>query len=261
MKNNGGRMRMKILLIILGIVLIAFGVVFYYYGPYSEAARGGIKGKPKKTPKSSPTETLTPTSSPTETATATPSTTLFSDDFSGDLSQWQIVYYTASIQSDELNLIPQDQTYNSPSDTHAPLIVAGDTAWKDYVYQVKMKTARQLRPSNPNPWEVGWLIFRYVDTSHFYYFIHKPNGIELGKVDPSGQGGQIFLYTAETPKLTIGQYYDYKVTLKGNNIKVAINGTQVVDYTDTNNPYLVGKIGLYNEDAETLNDDVLVTSN
>jgi len=53
-------MRLKVLLIILGVVVIAFGIVFYFYGPYSEAARGGIKGKPKKTP----TPTQTSTSSP-----------------------------------------------------------------------------------------------------------------------------------------------------------------------------------------------------
>ena len=260
-ENNGGRMRLKILLIILGVVIIAFGIVFYYYGPYSEAARGGVKGKPQSTPTPTLSPTSSPISSPTTGSSPASATTLFSDDFSGLLSQWQVVYETATVQSGELDLIPQLQTYLSPTDTHAPLIVAGDAAWRDYVYSVKMKTVRQLRPSNPNPWEVGWILFRYTDTAHFYYFILKTNGIELGKEDPSGTGGQIFLYTAETPRLTIGQYFDIKVTLRGGNIKVSVNGTQVVDYTDTNNPYLSGKIGLYNEDAETFNDNVVVTAN
>lgn len=255
MKSNGGKMRLKILLVILGIVIIAFGIVFFLYGPYSEAAKGGTKGKP--TPKPSST---TPTTSPSGV------TTLFSDDFLGTLSKWQIIYTAANIISGELDLIPSSQTYNSPSDTHAPLIVAGDTAWKNYIFSVKMKTVKQLRPTNPNPWEVGWITFRMQDAGHSYYFVHKPNGIELGKYIPE-QPYQYFLYTAEDPKLTIGAWNNYKIAVKEANIKIWINDVQVVDYTDPGGgttgpePWIAGKIGLYNEDAETLYDDVLVTSN
>jgi len=251
---QGGKMRLRILLIILGVVIVAFGIVFYYYGPYSEAAKGGVKGKPKKS--ATPTATPTVTSSPSPTEI--PSTaTLFSDDFSGDLSKWQVVYTSANIVSDQLSLIPSNQTYNLPTDTHAPLIVAGDTAWKDYVYNVKMKTVKQLRPSNPNPWEVGWILFRYQDAQHFYYFIPKINGIELGKFI---NGAQTFLYTNDNPKLSLNNWNSYKISVDGSNIKIYTNGSKIIDYTDSS-PISSGKIGLYNEDAETLNDNVLVTSN
>jgi len=149
----------------------------------------------------------------------------------------------------------------TPSETHAALVVPA--SWSsnnnDYIFNVKMNTASQLRTGSPaNAWEVGWLLFRYVDASNFYYFLPKPNGIELGKLV---NGKQVFLYTADTPKLTLNHQDAYKVTLKGNNIKVAINGTQVANYTDTNSPFLTGKIGLYDEDAKVLFDDVLVTTN
>lgn len=257
---NGGKMRLKILLIILGVVIIAFGMVFYFYGPYSEAARGGVKGKPTLSPVISPSASTSSSPSP---SSPSPTATLFSDDFSGNLSKWQIVYTgygTVQIENGQLMMAPKAST--QASETHAPLVVAGDTAWKDYIFNVKMNTVQQLRTgSAPNPWEVGWLVFRYVDSTHFYYFVQKTNGIELGRVDPSGTGGQIFLYTAGTPKLVIGQYNDYQVTLKGNNIKISINGTQVVNYTDTSNPLLSGKIGLYNEDAKVYYDNVVVTAN
>lgn len=263
MKPNNTRL--KVLLIILGVIVIIFAIVFYKYGPYSEAAKGGVKGKPTPTasatvgaspsPSSrvspSPSSAVSPSPSPTATLA-----TLFSDDFSTTLSKWQVVYQTASIQSGQLDLIPLYQTYNSPSDTHAPLIVAGDTAWKDYVFNVTMKTTRHLRPSNPNPWEVGWLIFRYVDSKNFYYFIHKTNGIELGKLV---NGSQQFIYTAGTPQLAIGSSHTYKVVLKGSNIKIYIDGAQVVNVNDSS--FSAGEIGLYNEDSETLSDNVLVTSN
>lgn len=262
-ENNGGRMRMKILLIILGIVIIAFGFVFYFYGPYSEAARGGVKGKPSQGPTTSSSSPSPNSPSPTSPPPGSPSptTTLFSDDFSGNLSKWQIVYTgygTVQIENGQLMMAPKAAT--QASETHAPLVVAGDTAWKDYIFSVKINTTKQLRTgSTPNPWEVGWVIFRYVDAQNFYYFINKPNGIELGKLVA---GQQKFLYTAGTPKLTIGQWNNYKVTLKGNNIKITIDGTQVVNFTDTTaSSFLNGKIGLYNEDAKVYYDDVVVTAN
>ena len=249
MKNkDGGPSRLTYLLIILLIMVVAFAIIFYFYSPYSEAAKGGRWSLP----------TPTPTKTPALTRSSTPTSTIFSDDFSESLSKWQVVYLTASIQSGQLDLIPLYQTYNSPSDTHAPLIAAGDVAWKDYIFNVSMKTTRQLRPSNPNPWEVGWLIFRYVDSKNFYYFVHKTNGIELGKLV---NGTQKFLYTAGSPTLSLNQFNTYQVTLKGNIIKISINGNQIVNYTDSSSPFLTGKIGLYNEDAETLSDDVLVTAN
>jgi len=255
---QGGKMRLRILLIILGVVIVAFGIVFYYYGPYSEAAKGGIKGKPSKTPTIAPSASASESPSPGITsASSSPAEVLFSDDFSGSLSKWQVVYTSANIVSDQLSLIPSNQTYNLPTDTHAPLIVAGDTAWKDYVYNVKMKTVKQLRPSNPNPWEVGWILFRYQDAQHFYYFIPKINGIELGKFI---NGAQTFLYTNDNPKLSLNNWNSYKISVDGSNIKIYTNGSKIIDYTDSS-PISSGKIGLYNEDAETLNDNVLVTSN
>jgi len=56
-------MRLKILLIILGVLVVALGVVFYYYGPYSEAKGNGGGRKTRSTPTPSPTQTITPTPS------------------------------------------------------------------------------------------------------------------------------------------------------------------------------------------------------
>lgn len=66
-KERGGNLRLKILLIILGAMIIAFGIVVYFYGPYSEAAR---RDRPPHTPR------IIPTSYPTSSSnikTPTPS--------------------------------------------------------------------------------------------------------------------------------------------------------------------------------------------
>ena len=41
-------------------------------------------------------------------------------------------------------------------------------------------------------------------------------------------------------------------------IDVFVNGARVVTYTDTERPYALGKIGIYNEDAHVLFDNVTV---
>lgn len=64
------KLRLKVLLAILGVVIIAFGLVFYFYGPYSEAAKGGGgRGKSKSTP----TPTASVRSSPSPSAGLSPS--------------------------------------------------------------------------------------------------------------------------------------------------------------------------------------------
>jgi hypothetical protein len=190
-----------------------------------------------------------------------PGEVLFSDDFSGDLSKWTQAwngYGTIKIENGTLMMAPKAST--SPGETHSALIRSGDLNSNDYIYNVKMNTAEQLRTGNaPNYWEVGWLTFRHQDNYRFYYFVLKPNGIELGKA--LGNNQQAFLVTESTPKLQLGQWNNFRITLKGANVKVFINGSLVTDYTDTNNPFLTGGIGLYNEDAKVYYDDVVVTAN
>src|SRR5205823_3621365 len=81
------------------------------------------------------------------------------------------------------------------SETHAGLLLGPATSSIDADVDVRARllTSRQLRTgAAPNPWEVGWLVWHYTDNDHFYYFIPKPNGWELGKRDPAYPGGQRF---------------------------------------------------------------------
>jgi len=256
MKANARRL--KVLLAILVVLVYAFIGIVLFMRPEVDASN---LSRWKKRPSPSPTVTRTPTPSPaTPSPSSSPSASLFSDNFSGTLSKWQQVYNgygTVQIESGLLSMSPQASVM--PSETHAPLVTAGSTAWGDYIYDVQMNSVQQLRTgSAPNPWEVGWILFRYVDATNFYYFLEKPNGIELGKLV---NGSQVFLATAEAPKLAINTWHTYKVTLKGANIKIAIDGTQIVNYTDSASPFLTGKVGLYNEDAHVHYDNVFVTSN
>lgn len=145
----------------------------------------------------------------------------------------------------------------SPGETHASLVTTTATMG-DFRASLKMKTVRQLRTPRPNAWETAWIFWHYTDNTHFYYFILKPNGWELGKEDPAYPGNQRFLATGSTPSLVLGQYNKVRVQQSGAEIKVSVDDKQVVVFVDAERPYLSGRFGLYNEDAYVFFDDVAI---
>lgn len=108
------------------------------------------------------------------------------------------------------------------------------------------------------------MLFRYTDAFHYYWFVQKPTGIELGKKDcdtcTDPFDGQEFLYTDEIPALKLGEWSKWRIIAIGNNITVSLNGTELVDFTDINmSPQLAsGSIGLYDEDAAVAFDNVRI---
>jgi hypothetical protein len=132
---------------------------------------------------------------------------------------------------------------------------------------LKVKTNKQLRQNSaPNPWEVAWIMWRYQDDWHHYYFIFKPNGIELGKKHNENQAEeQIFLYTAIEPKLRMDEWNTWYIKMCGNHIEIGLEMAEgsmqkVVDYYDNMPIEGPGNIGLYTEDAHVQFDDVYIAS-
>jgi len=201
---------------------------------------------------------------------------LFSDDFrgpsascthdGGSVGNWLVVYTGYGCISREsgddgawLRLRPQQ--VSDPAATSAALVIASlELASSNRIdLRLRMITDVQLRQgSTPNPWEVAWVIWQYTDPDHFYYFIAKPNGWELGKRDPAYAGGQRFLATGSEPQYPIGTWYDVRITQRYSSIEVAVDGRRVVRFEDKERPYLSGKFGAYNEDAATRITDVVV---
>jgi len=157
-------------------------------------------------------------------------------------------------------LIEQPQAAADPSETHGGLAL-GPATMGDVTVQADMATTRQLRTgSAPNAWEVGWLLWHFTDSQHFYYVIPKPNGWELGKADPAYPGGQRFLATGDSPQFPIGPWYRVRVVQTGSTIQVYANNLLITTFTDFESPYTSGRVGLYTEDAESYFDNVTVTS-
>ena len=132
------------------------------------------------------------------------------------------------------------------SETHSALVTT-KRMWGDQTFSVRTTTLSQLRTgADPNPWEVGWVLFHFRDLSNYYWFMVKPTGWELGK--KQGSDTQIFLASGTSPTLVVGRQSVVRIEVRGARIHVSVDGAEVVDYTDPN-PLPSGSVGLYEEDS------------
>lgn len=146
-----------------------------------------------------------------------------------------------------LNLSPA--VANASNVTHSALVTTTSN-YGNFNATFTYRTISQLRTGTPpNPWEEGWVLFHYTNNTHFYYFLAKPTGWELGKEDPSYRGNQRFMATGSSPTFPVGATYKINVIMNGSTISVSVNGTPIVTFTDNQNPYLSGSFGLYDEDS------------
>lgn len=133
--------------------------------------------------------------------------------------------------------------------THASLVVSAGQ-FDEVDFEVDVKTVARLRGPQPNPWEVGWVVWHYTDPTHFYYLLLKPHGWEVGKADPGEPGNQRFLVTGEARVFPPGEWYSVHVRQRGATIEVGVDGERLTTFTDPQAPYLTGSVGFYTEDAE-----------
>jgi len=170
-------------------------------------------------------------------------------------------YGSVGIESDGSNnfLHLSPKIADSSDKTYSSLVT--DPSYSGAItFESKIMTVAQLRTrSTPNAWEVAWVVWNYSDNDHFYYFITKPNGWELGKRDSNYPGEQRFLSTGDDKLFPIGNWYNVKITQDSSNlISVWVDGSLITTFTDKETPYTSGNIGFYTEDAHVHVDDVKV---
>lgn len=157
-------------------------------------------------------------------------------------------------------LTMQPMTATAGEETHAPLLLGPE--FGDHMSMTaRFETVQQLRQNgDPNAWEVAWLLWHYQDDQHFYYFIAKPNGWEVGKRDPAYPGGQRFLATGTAQKFPVGRAVSVQITHRGNAFSVTVDGVLLTTFADVERPYVSGRVALYSEDAEVRVQQVNVRS-
>ena len=168
-------------------------------------------------------------------------------------SPWRVAYSgygqaSVSSQGGLTRITLQPVQAASPQQTHAALVLSR-SSWGDLDIQIRLRTNRQLRRPQPNPWEVGWILWHYTSDQRFYYIALKTNGWELGKTDPSYPDDQRFLATATHPVFPPGRWYTVRIRQQGRGIEVDVDGHRLARFADSQDPYLSGLVGLYTEDA------------
>ncbi|HEY7111023.1 MAG TPA: family 16 glycoside hydrolase, partial [Nitrososphaeraceae archaeon] len=153
------------------------------------------------------------------------------------------------------------QTSKQKGETHASLLLSTQKV-SNGIIEFDMRTDKQLRINDPpNTWEAAWVMWRYVDDFHHYYFVLKTNGIEFGKKDTSCHcEEQVFLKTGSSPKLQMGTWTHVKISSIGAHTSIWLNGVLVVDMDDPSYSRTAdmssGFVGLYNEDAAVSFDNI-----
>lgn len=164
---------------------------------------------------------------------------------------WNVVWNGyGSVTGDKSSVTLAPQAVASPDRTSSALAVS-NSEYTDATVQTEMTTNRQLRKgSEPNPWEVAWLLTRYSDPDHFYALALKPNGWELSKQDPAYPGKQRFLATGNLPRFPVGTTARARIDQVGATLTVYVNGERITTFQDDERPYLSGRVGYYTEDAQ-----------
>jgi hypothetical protein len=161
-------------------------------------------------------------------------------------SQWT-VWYDAPASFDRGGVTLWSPGSTRPGETFSTLVTSR-ARWRDQTFALRMTTQRQLRTGSPaNPWEVGWVMFRFLDRRNYYWFILKTNGFELGK--KQGSFEQHFLVLGDLPFAPVGAARRVQVRTQGARIRVWVDGAPIVDYVDAHPLREPGSIGLYEEDA------------
>jgi len=159
------------------------------------------------------------------------------------------------------------KTSTRSGETHSSLVLSTQK-FSNSIIEFNMRTDKQLRQNSPpNTWETGWIMWRFADDFHHYYFVLKTNGIEFGKKDNNCNcEQQVFLNTGTSPKLVLNQWAHIKISSIGKHTTIWVNtgggDVKVVDMDDPsyNSAQMSGGvIGLYNEDASVAFDNVKIT--
>jgi len=125
-------------------------------------------------------------------------------------------------------------------------LVAGDTAWSDYVLESDVRLISGAG---------AMLDFRFQDSQRFYYLYMSEDYIRLMKQKPDGQD---WVAAYDGPSLDTNANVRIKVEAIGNTYRVYRNDDLVISTSDDNDPYLTGKIALASWDSAVQYDNIEV---
>lgn len=163
-------------------------------------------------------------------------------------------------------LFIEPQAIGAKNGTHAALVIS-ENKYKNFLIKMNYKNIKPLRVPAANPWEVFWFMFNYRPIDQYpvsnhkeaNYFIFKPNGLELGKA--WNRVDQQFLLTSTDTFANYNQNYQLMLYKNEQELKVYIDGKQVINFLGEYNHQLFnseGHFGLYAEDSSVQLDNFFI---
>ncbi|HLL28598.1 MAG TPA: family 16 glycoside hydrolase [Xanthobacteraceae bacterium] len=134
--------------------------------------------------------------------------------------------------------------FSAPS-PNSTLILSKNTYSGTFTIKGECRTISQ---NAEFPWVVGNILWHYQDSTHFFAVAFQTNLLDFYKEDPAYLGNQRFIYT-DVPTSALGQWMPFEIDVNGSDAVIKVNGSTVYTFTETENPYTSGKIGLYVESA------------
>lgn len=173
--------------------------------------------------------------------------------------QWRVVFTGyGEVSGDDGAVVLEPRSADSADVTHGGLVVTTGT-WANPDFEITVRTEEQVRRGEPNPWEVGWVLWNHQDNDHFYAVALKPHGWEISKQDPAYPGKQRFLASGTDRQFPLGRDHRVRVEHDGPRATVSVDGAELATVHDEERPYQHGAIGLYTEDARVRFADLEVT--
>lgn len=180
------------------------------------------------------------------------STVIFQDNFNNsDTTQgqwstngalgWQVINGEYGIHLD-----PMNESHTYPADN------VWNNSWNDYDIQVDLRGQSGVEKS---------VAFRYIDNLNYYEIYNADTAIYLYK----HVNGNISVIASIAKQLHNGQNYHFDIQIKGTHINAKIDGIQVIDFDDTSNPIMTGRVDLHalsftNLTTEVWYDNLIVTT-
>lgn len=170
---------------------------------------------------------------------------LFSDNFSGDLSSWNIISESSTtcyIRSYKSN----DMLYLDGSETRDFVQVFAGDEWKNISYTTDFSIL--------DNGYVGWY-FRYSAKGHYLLQYGPSREFKLLKKDAQKESGYETI-AAYPLSITMDTIHSVEINARGSQITVELDGIQIISATD--NALTEGKIGLRVLDCDMFIDNVKV---
>lgn len=150
---------------------------------------------------------------------------------------WGELVWNRSFEENSAGIwkIQQDEIIQAGTGTDQRCVF-GDKTWTDYQFTLEaMKTGGN---------EGFLILFRETSPQEHYWYNLGGWNNQRHQLEKGRRQGRRTVGPAVNDRIDTGKWYRIKVRCEGNRIQIWLDNRQVLDYTDSSNPHLKGRVGI-----------------